>query len=218
MSTGIDPTTIASETGSEHAAGGAAFWHDRWAAGQIGFHEGAPNADLQAHWNYATGSVLVPLCGKTLDLGWLAARGHTVTGVELSAVAIAAWFDEASIIPTRRTDGVFTRWEGGGVTILEGDFFAVDGHFDLFWDRAAMIALPPALRERYARRLRHLAPRGLLSTLAYDQARRDGPPFAVPDHEVMTAHPDAVRLDHGPLPDARFDPIGGATRSLFRVG
>ena len=55
------------------------------------------------------------------------------------------------------------------------------------YDRAALIALPPGTRERYADLLcRHLPDgcRGLLVTLAYDQNEMDGPPFSVPDSEV----------------------------------
>ena len=42
-------------------------------------------------------SILVTMCGKTVDLHWLCARGHSVTGVEISPVAVHQIFTENSI-------------------------------------------------------------------------------------------------------------------------
>lgn len=56
------------------------------------------------------------------------------------------------------------------------------------YDRAALIALPPPMRERYAAQLQRILPptvQGLLITLDYDQAQMSGPPFAVGDDEVQ---------------------------------
>jgi hypothetical protein len=56
-----------------------AFWHKRWADNQIGFHQAQVNPYLQTYWpqlQLAPASrVLVPLCGKSLDLAWLAGQG-----------------------------------------------------------------------------------------------------------------------------------------------
>lgn len=55
------------------------------------------------------------------------------------------------------------------------------------YDRAALIALPPALRRRCARGVYGRLPpgcRGLLITLEYPQAEKQGPPFSVPEDEV----------------------------------
>ena len=56
------------------------------------------------------------------------------------------------------------------------------------YDRAALIALPPAMRKLYAAKLAELLQPGskiLLITLAYDQQKMKGPPFAVQDDEVV---------------------------------
>ena len=69
-----------------------AFWQARWAQGQIGFHLQEVNPYLQQHWpslSIAPGSqVLVPLCGKSLDMAWLAGQGLRVLGVELADRAV----------------------------------------------------------------------------------------------------------------------------------
>ncbi|MBB4815130.1 hypothetical protein HNP03_003766 [Pseudomonas rhodesiae] len=81
------------------------FWHDRWATNQIGFHQSDINPYLLRHWPslaLAHGAqVLVPLCGKSLDLIWLASLGHRVLGVELSEQAVQTFFSEQFISMVR---------------------------------------------------------------------------------------------------------------------
>lgn len=178
----------------------AEHWHARWREGRIGFHEGRVNPRLLQHWPTlglaADAAVLVPLCGKAHDLAWLAERGHAVLGVELSPLAVEAFFSEREWTPQREPLGAFEAWSAGGVTILCGDFFALDRALAEeaagspllgLWDRAALIALPPALRGPYVDRLAALlAPdaRGLLVGFEYPQAEKEGPPFAVEEAEV----------------------------------
>lgn len=171
-----------------------AFWHKRWADQQIGFHQAQINPYLQRHWpalGLPVGSrVLVPLCGKSLDLAWLAGQGHRVLGVELSRQAVQAFFAEHELAPEVEQQGAFELWRSGAVEVLCGDIFGlraehVAGCIGLY-DRAALIALPASMRERYLGLLNALLPtaRGLLVTLDYDQALIDGPPFSVGDGEV----------------------------------
>lgn len=169
------------------------FWHERWQNDEIGFHRPKVHPALRAYWGKAAGDrrapVLVPLCGKSLDLRWLAERGHAVTGVELNGRAVAQFFDEAGLEPQRQPAAALTRWLAGAIEIFEGDFFAwhTDSPFELFYDRAALIALPPDMRRRYLEHLRgQLADdaRGLLITFEYDPTEMDGPPFPVYESEL----------------------------------
>lgn len=172
-----------------------AFWHKRWADNQIGFHQAQVNPYLQTYWpalGLAQGSrVLVPLCGKSLDLAWLAGQGHQVLGVELSRRAVEDFFNDHGLVPQVTQQGVFEVWRSGDVELWCGDFFALTaqdvGDCVGLYDRAAVIALPPVMRERYLTLLSRLLPdacKGLMVTLDYDQARLDGPPFSVADDEV----------------------------------
>lgn len=172
-----------------------AFWHKRWADNQIGFHQPQVNPYLQAHWPtlaLAPGArVLVPLCGKSLDMLWLAAQGYQVLGVELSRQAVEDFFTEHGLQVQVTRHGAFESWRSDEVEIWCGDVFALRAE-DLadctgIYDRAALIALPPEMRERYMALLGEQLPkacRGLLVTLDYDQALIDGPPFSVADAEV----------------------------------
>lgn len=160
------------------------FWLERWQRGEIGFHLPRPHPKLLRYWHVAaqasTAPVLVPLCGKSLDMRWLAAQGHDVCGVELSARALEDFVREAGL-SLQKQDNVYT---GEGWNLYCGDWFAfcTDQPFSLFYDRAALIALPPELRERY---ITHLLDqlvgnaRGLLITLEYNQQQMAGPPFSV---------------------------------------
>lgn len=161
------------------------FWHARWRDGLTGFHMDRPNPALKGWDAPDSAHVLVPLCGKSLDLHWLAERGHRVTGVELSSIACAAFFDDAGLQPDRTPVGAYMAWSHGPITLLEGDLFALEGRFEAVYDRAALIALPPDLRVRYATTLKRcVRGPGLLVTLEYDPAEREGPPWSVTDEEV----------------------------------
>jgi thiopurine S-methyltransferase len=171
------------------------FWHQRWQENRIGFHQDRPSPLLETHWDalqLPPGSrVFVPLCGKSLDMVWLAARGHRVLGVELSQLAVDQFFSEHGLVPEVHESSHGLHHVAGAIEIIRGDAFALDvealsGCAGLF-DRAALIALPPALRARYVTELHARLPadcRGLLVTLEYPQHEKSGPPFAVHEVEV----------------------------------
>lgn len=171
------------------------FWHQRWRENRIGFHQETPTPLLLGHWSalaLAPGSrVFVPLAGKSLDLVWLAARGHRVLGVELSPLAVAQFFAEHGLTPQVHDSRYGRRYRAGEIELICGDVFGLDADVlsdcAAVYDRAALIALPPLLRRRYVGELHALLPagcRGLLITLEYPQHEKQGPPFAVPESEV----------------------------------
>jgi thiopurine S-methyltransferase len=180
------------------------FWLERWQRNEIGFHQHEINAHLQDCWprlGLAAGNtVFVPLCGKSRDLLWLRARGHSVLGVEISPIAVRDFFSENGLVAQRTRQHEFERYEADGLAILCGDFFALTAA-DLagvagVYDRASLIALPPDLRGRYAGQLAViLSARAeiLLVTMDYPQAQMSGPPFAVREDEVRRLY--AARYD-----------------------
>ena len=89
------------------------FWQERWARNEIGFHLREVNPYLQRHWpdlELASGAqVLVPLCGKSLDMAWLAGQGYRVLGVELAESAVIAFFAEQELTPEIDQYGAFRR-------------------------------------------------------------------------------------------------------------
>ncbi len=172
------------------------FWHKRWQSNQIGFHLPEVNPYLQRFWPQLAleegARVLVPLCGKSLDLLWLAHQGHEVLGIELSEKAVEDFFSEHHFDPNVSEQGPFKVYRAGSIELWCGDFFELTAgdvaDCTALYDRAALIALPPAMRQQYAAHLNRIMPReslGLMITLDYDQSQMDGPPFAVLDDEVQ---------------------------------
>lgn len=202
------------------------FWRDRWAENKIGFHEGKPNEMLATHLGELVGDrVLVPLCGKSEDLAFLAAHGKRVVGVELVEDAVKQFFAEHTTTPTVTEHGALRAYTAGEITVFAGDWFiatpALVGAIDTFYDRAALIALPAELRTRYIAHLRTLVPAGapgLVITVDYDQAKFQPPPHAVPDEEVHDHYTLAVPLQQSADFSGRLGEAGiGAVERCYAV-
>ncbi|MGL4473708.1 MAG: thiopurine S-methyltransferase [Shewanella sp.] len=175
----------------------AAFWHERWHNRQIGFHQTEINPLLQRYWPrlalVGSAKVLVPLCGKSIDMLYLAELGHNVMGCELSEVAVTEFFTENQLDYTQHTQAQHQVISCDQIQLWQGDFFtlptAVSHDCSAFYDRAAMIAMPETMRAAYAERLAMSVAantQGLLITLDYPQAMLSGPPFAVSDAWLNT--------------------------------
>ena len=180
------------------------FWHRRWASNEIGFHQPEANPLLARHLpalQLAAGArIFLPLCGKTLDIGWLLARGYRVVGAELSELAVQQLFAELGVVPQVSRHGALGCYQAPGLDIFVGDIFALDaatlGAVDALYDRAALVALPMPLRARYAAHLQQLGGRApqLLISFEYDQSQLPGPPFAVPAEQLEAFYAAHYRL------------------------
>ncbi|HOY71043.1 MAG TPA: thiopurine S-methyltransferase [Methylotenera sp.] len=170
------------------------FWHNKWRKNEIGFHLPEANPFLIKHFpalQLAPNSrIFLPLCGKTLDIHWLFAQGYQVVGAELSAVAVEALFSDLNLTPTITKNGALTQYSAPNIILWNGDIFALNqallGKVDAVYDRAALVALPFEMRERYSAHISAItqnAPQ-LLVCFEYDQAQMDGPPFCVCANEV----------------------------------
>jgi thiopurine S-methyltransferase len=187
-----------SGTGTSSVTGAAMereFWLARWDKREIGFHLPEVNPWLKKCWpalGVTDGStVFVPLCGKSLDLGWFAAQGHEVIGVELAEAAVRAFYRDACEPFRVERQRHMQCYSGGRVTLYCGDFMDMTalhlGGVAAVYDRAALVALPPKMRAQYADHLQRIIPEGcfiLLLTMEYDQRRVAGPPHSVEEAEV----------------------------------
>ncbi|HMQ94981.1 MAG TPA: thiopurine S-methyltransferase [Amaricoccus sp.] len=176
----------------------AAFWHRRWESNEIGFHQGEANALLVRHFAALLlpehARIFVPLCGKTRDIAWLLSRGYRVVGAELSRLAVEQLFEELGVEPETSASGPLLRFAAGEVEVFVGDVFdltaAMLGAVAAVYDRAALVALPAGLRERYAAHVAAItrsAPQFLIC-MEYDQTTRQGPPFSIDGAEVTRVH------------------------------
>ncbi|GGP46637.1 thiopurine S-methyltransferase [Shewanella saliphila] len=173
------------------------FWHQKWQLQQIGFHQQQVNPFLVKYWPglaiAETSNVFVPLCGKSLDMCYLAELRHGVLGCELNPLAVEQFFNENDLpcqVEQIAEHNVFCADE---VRVYQGDIFTLPESLTTdiggFYDRAALIAWPEAMRQQYAVALARLIPAnvsGLLITLDYPQDTLKGPPFAVSPDWVET--------------------------------
>lgn len=175
-------------------------WIERWQIGQTGWHEAEGNAGLRKHWRGSGHTVLVPLCGKSVDLRWIAEQDNRVIGVELSSIAVESFFEEQGL-DYSRSGGDLPRYDARGIdiSIYCGDFFALASvQCDAHYDRGALIAMPPEMRPAYAQHVSSLLTadaQQLVITLNYDQQTANGPPFSVDDSELLSYWPGLARVE-----------------------
>jgi len=140
------------------------LWLQLWRDELTDFHQQTVNPLLTRFWpqlGYKKGSrVFVPLCGKSLDMIWLAEQGHEIIGVELSPLAIDVFFEENNLPAVKQSVGEFTLWKHENISIFCGDFFSLHkmdlGSVDIVYDRAALTALPKDIRKPYIKQLRSI--------------------------------------------------------------
>lgn len=182
------------------------FWLERWEKNEIRFHQQEVNRSLQKYWPRLGlprgATVLVPLCGKSLDMVWLRAQGYRVLGIELIQRAVRDFFAENGIDTTVSKQPPFERWEADGISIWCGDFFDLTAadvkDITGLYDRASLIAFPPEVRPRYVAKLGELLQPGvesLLITVSYPQQQMPGPPFAVSEDEVRKLYADKFAVE-----------------------
>ncbi|MCG6658736.1 thiopurine S-methyltransferase [Halomonas campisalis] len=201
-------------------------WRDRWREGRIGFHRDEAHPALIRHWPLLGArpgtKVLVPLCGKSLDMRWLARHDHPVLGIELAPEAIEQFVAEGLGEISRYRQEPFDVCRQGSIELWCGDFFHFHieqaAEIDAFYDRAALIALPPATRQRYAFHLAQLIPpgaRGLLISLERPPGEAGGPPYSVDAQEVRELFEPNFQVTH--LEDGAPEPGSGFRESVWAM-
>lgn len=182
----------------------ASFWHQRWEKNDTAFHESEVNPLLVKYFkelSLAKGSrIFLPLCGKTLDIPWLLSNGYRVAGAELSKIAIEQLFTGLGMEPKISGVGEVDHYSAKNIDIFVGDIFHLSskmlGLVDAIYDRAALVALPEEMRNRYTAHLTEITDKApqLLICYEYDQSLMEGPPFSISNEEVNQHYRDSYDL------------------------
>ncbi len=172
----------------------ADFWHQRWHKKETGWHREDVHPlliDFAKKYFPVNSTIFIPLCGKSLDMQWLVKAGYKIIGSELSEIAVKEFFDELKLSPKIVSIDNFKIYEAESYKIFVGDFFDLHAEHlsacNCWYDRAAVIALPEAMRIEYVTKINQLFKKGsksLLISLSYLSENRQGPPFSLTPAEV----------------------------------
>ncbi|CAN5185684.1 thiopurine S-methyltransferase [soil metagenome] len=197
------------------------YWESRWRKEKTGFHMPGGYPGLKIYWNRlsldANPCVLVPLCGKSVDLVQLERFGTTVLGVEISEKAILDFFDEQNRLFETDSHGNFIIRKSNRIEIWQGDFFKFPANkcpqLDLIYDKAALTALPPKMHEQYVNKICELAGSSatiLLHHFVYAQEQMPGPPFSITESEILRLFSNLYEikmLEENTIPAENFPPF-----------
>ena len=193
------------------------FWEQAWADGRTRFHRLDVNDFLVKYAPTvfdAGDKVLVPLCGKSIDLLWLCQQGHGVAGVELAKQAINEFISENKLQGSWQDQRFQT--QASRLSLYHQDFFHHEGKYEAIYDRACLVALPSELRKRMAEKYSSLLnPNGkiLLITLKHDEG--SGPPYSISDEEIDDLFGNNFKidfLDRGPASELRLVEVRKLTK------
>ncbi|XP_056154680.1 probable thiopurine S-methyltransferase isoform X1 [Lampris incognitus] len=177
-------------------------WEERWQDDKIGFHQPHVHKMLESNIDKVLAGrtgvrFFFPLCGKAVDMKWLADMGHSVVGVEIAEKAIRQFFEENNMtyseepVPTIPGAKVYKSSELN-ISLYQCDLYSfsssTEGQFGAIWDRGSLVAINPKDREKYASLIISLMAkdcRYLLDTLLYNPELYKGPPFFVPNDQVQ---------------------------------
>lgn len=170
-------------------------WSAFWEQDRLDFHQGQVNTYLEQYlpeFQLKPGDqVFMPLCGKAFDILWLTEQGFQVVGVELSQIAVEAFFSESGVAYEIDSGDRFNCYRSPNITLYQGDFMHLQAEqltdCKLVYDRAAIVAIEAFNRPSYSEHMLQIIPAAtpmLVVTLEYDQAIMSGPPFSVPLDEI----------------------------------
>ena len=206
-------------------------WHKGWDSGRYsvpgqGFHEAEPNRLLTKYLPYMQlipkddilkqQRVLVPLCGKSVDMIYFANQKISALGLEAIPRAVNEFSEEINSPKdnaSRLHEKAEHNWnikDAGIVSIVQGDAldFKIDekGPVDAIWDRAALVALRPEDRAAYVSMLHGSIKEGgrvLLVVVEHDMVMPCvesssqsipnkqvpyGPPYSIPTETVKSLY------------------------------
>ncbi|KAM6410575.1 thiopurine S-methyltransferase isoform 2-T3 [Pluvialis apricaria] len=160
-------------------------WLRKWEMGNIGFHKEQGHPLLQKYLDVLLNGrsglrIFFPLCGKAVEMKWLADLGHSVVGVEVSEQALKEFFAEHRLPyheePVPEISGAKKlRSTSGNISLYCCSIYdlssSIVGKFDGVWDRGALVAVNPCDRQRYVSLMITLMEKNssyLLVTVSYD--------------------------------------------------
>lgn len=154
------------------------FWESRYQLNQTGWDVGSPTTPIREYIDQTTNKnirVLVPGCGNAYEAEYLYNKGFT----NLFLIDIA----EAPLKSFSKRNPSFPKEQ-----LICGDFFELEGSFDLIIEQTFFCAINPELRPSYAQKCADLLVEGgkLVGVLFDDTLNNDKPPFGGTKEEYIS--------------------------------
>jgi cyclopropane fatty-acyl-phospholipid synthase-like methyltransferase len=172
----------------------ATEWEHRYQSGDMPWEKGEASPGLldflAAHSDLPKGTVAVPGCGTGHDVRAWAQAGFNAWGFDLAPSAI-------------RLSEEKTHSAGLEAQFKQLDFLTEPPPrtFDWVFEHTLFCAIEPQRRDDYVRALLSwLKPEGMFLAVHYMISDREGPPFGVPQFEVMERFSPHFTLKQGWVP------------------
>ncbi|NII25783.1 methyltransferase [Pseudoflavitalea sp. X16] len=148
----------------------AGYWDERYQTEQTSWDIGYISTPLKAYFDQLTNkylAILIPGCGNSYEAEYLLQQGFT----NITLIDIAPLLTEKLAVK-------FSQYVGRQLTIITGDFFALEGQYDLIIEQTFFCALQPSLRKDYMHKMYELLkPGGKLVGVLFNRTFEGGPPF-----------------------------------------
>ncbi len=176
------------------------FWKEAWDEDRIGFHQSSYNPIMMktfANIDLKNKNILIPLAGRSQDIDYFLEREANVYAVEIVEKAIVDYFKITQKSYENESYENYTLYKHKNLKFYSADFFNspdfIDSEVDYVYDRASNIALPKQLRETYYKTIQKLSNKStkyFILTYTHDGDKDFGPPFYVPEEEILRAYSD----------------------------
>ncbi len=156
----------------------ADFWNNRYENHQIGWDLGGVSPALKFWMDQfpdKSASILIPGAGNAYEVDYLLALGFTnITVIDIAPKLVAALKQRFASV--------------NEVTIILGDFFELEGKFDVVLEQTFFCAIDPELRSQYVDKMKDLlTDKGQLLGVLFNRSFIGGPPFggSTEEYEVL---------------------------------
>lgn len=121
------------------------FWSSKYEETNIGWDTGGVTTPLKAYFDQLTKKdlkILIPGCGNGYEAEYLHDLGFDVTVADLSEYPLNNLKKRCESFPDSK--------------LIQGDFFELQGSYDLIIEQTFFSALSPSLRANYAKKMHSL--------------------------------------------------------------
>ena len=144
------------------------YWNSQYLNSTTGWDMKQVSPPLKAYIDQLTNKnlkILIPGCGNSYEAEYLLNQGFTnITLIDIAPALVESLQKKFATNPSIR--------------VLLGNFFELEGSYDLILEQTFFCALDPALRPAYVSKMYELLkPNGTLAGLLFNRKFEGGPPF-----------------------------------------